>query len=111
VSLAGRKYNYVVESGSTTPRTSLQLQELAFKLAEGKYIGQRGLLETLNWPNWKEEIERTAESQLDQALQILIDAGLPEENAIALKQLLLESSTQTQENERKKKTARPATAQ
>ena len=36
VNFAGRKYNYVVESGSTTPRTSLQNQELAFKLYEDR---------------------------------------------------------------------------
>ena len=102
VQFAGRKYNYVVEAGSTTPRTSLQLQELAMQLYQVKAIGQRGLLETLNWPNWKEELERTAESQLDQAFQLLIDAGLPEEVAIKLKEMLLSSSTQTQENEQRK---------
>jgi hypothetical protein len=102
VQFAGRKYNYVVEAGSTTPRTSLQLQELAMQLYGVKAIGQRGLLETLNWPNWKEELERTAESQLDQAFQLIIEAGLPEEVAIKLKEMLLSSSTQTQENEQRK---------
>jgi hypothetical protein len=86
----GRKFNFTVESGSTTPRTSLQLEETAKWLYGVKAIGQRGLLETLNWPNWKEEVERTAESQLDQALQLLIDAGLPTEVAIQLKQQLME---------------------
>lgn len=102
VEYAGRKFNFVVEAGSTTPRTSLQNQELAFKLFEMKAIGQRGLLEALNWPNWKEELERTAESQLDQALQILIAAGLPEEEALKLRQFLLSSSIQTQQNDAKK---------
>ena len=90
IQYAGRRFNYVVEAGSTTPRTSLQTQELAFKLFELKAIGQRGLLESLNYPNWKEELERTAESQLDQAFQILIQAGLPEDAAIKLKQFLME---------------------
>lgn len=90
VSFAGRSFGYVVEAGSSTPRTSLQLQEMAFKLYEMRAIGQRGLLEAINWPSWKEEIERTAESQLDQALQLLVDAGLPEEEAISLKQYLME---------------------
>jgi hypothetical protein len=102
VQYAGRKFNYIVESGSTTPRTSLQNQELAFSLFKLNAIGQRGLLEALNWPNWKAEIERTAESQLDQALQILIDAGLPEEEAVAMRQLLLSSSIQNQQNNQKK---------
>jgi hypothetical protein len=90
IQFAGRRFNYVVEAGSTTPRTSLQVQELAMKLYEVKAIGQRGLLESLNWPHWKEEIERTAESQLDQAFQILIQAGMPKDAAIKLKQFLME---------------------
>lgn len=99
VTFVGRKFNYVVESGSTMPRTSLQLQELAFKLWDTKAIGQKGLLETLNWPDWKGEIERTAESQVDQALQILIDAGLPEEYAVQVKQFVLQSSEQFKNQE------------
>jgi hypothetical protein len=109
VQYAGRKFNYVVEAGSTTPRTSLQLQEIAKWLFEVKAIGQRGLLETLNWPNWKEELERTAEGQLDQALQIIIAAGLPEEAAIQLKEALMASSTQTQENEQRKPAPKQST--
>lgn len=85
VNFINRKFNYIVESGSTTPRTSLQIQEMARWLFDVKAIGQRGLLEAVKWPNFKEEIKRTAESQLDQALQILIDSGLPEEAAIQLK--------------------------
>ena len=95
VNYVGRRFNYVVESGSTTPRTSLQLQEMAKWLYEVKAIGQKGLLEAVNWPNWKEEVERTAESQLDQALQVLIDAGLPEEAAIQLKEALNQIQLQT----------------
>jgi len=90
VDYAGRSFGYVVEAGSSTPRTSLHIQELASKLYDQKAIGQRGYLEAINWPNWKAEIERTAESQLDQALQVLIEAGMPEEQAIKLKQWLLE---------------------
>lgn len=97
VNYVGRKFNYVVESGSTSPRTSLQLQETAKWLYEVKAIGQKGLLEAINWPNYKEEIERTAESQLDQALQILIDAGLPEESALMLKEQLVQIQLQHDE--------------
>ena len=94
VNYVGRKFNFVVESGSTSPKTSLQIQEMAKWLYDVKAIGQKGLLEAVNWPNWKEELERTAESQLDQALQILIDAGLPEEGAVALKQQLEQNQLQ-----------------
>ena len=89
-----RRFNYTVESGSTTPRTSLQLQEMAKWLFEAKAIGQKGLLQALNWPGYKEEIERTAESQLDQALTVLIDSGLPEQYAIVLKQYLEQAQFQ-----------------
>lgn len=89
VQFAGRRFNYVVESGSTTPRTSLQQMEDAKWLAQNSFISRQGLLEALKWPNWKIEVERTAESQLDQALQILIQAGLPKEEAIAMKQYLM----------------------
>jgi hypothetical protein len=41
-------------------------------------------------------MERTAESQTDQALQILVDAGLPEQDAIQIKQFVMQSSLQTQ---------------
>lgn len=86
--LAGRKFNYVVETGSTTPRTSLQKEETAKWLYQVGAIGRQGLLEALNWENWKEEIERSAEGQLGQALQILIEAGLPQEVAAELQQYL-----------------------
>ena len=95
VNYAGRKFNFVVESGSTTPRTSLQLQEMAKWLYQVKAISQKGLLEALNWPGYIEELNRTADSMLGQAIQILINAGLPEEMAIELKQRL--DDTQIQE--------------
>lgn len=98
VEYAGRKLNYLVESGSTTPRTSLQTQELAFKLYSEKAIGQQGLLEALNWPNWKTEVARTASSQVDQALQILVDCGLPEEVAVQCRNIVQQASIQNEQN-------------
>lgn len=89
VKFAGRKFNYVVEAGSSTPRTSLQNQELIMNLAQRGMVSRRYVLESLNLPNWQEEIERGGEGQLDQALQILIEAGLPKETALQLKQMLL----------------------
>jgi hypothetical protein len=49
---AGRKFSYVVESGSTTPRTSLQMQEVAKWLWETKAIDQKAVLEIMNVPDW-----------------------------------------------------------
>jgi len=89
VKFAGRKFSYVVETGSTTPRTSLQTQELAKWLWESEAIDRRAVLELLNIAGWKEIIERMGETQLDQALQILIDSGLPDETAFEMKQYLM----------------------
>ena len=88
IDLAGREFNYVVESGSTVAKTSLQVQEQAEKLYEMGAIDRQALLETLNFPNWKEIIERVSEGQLGQALNILVQAGLPQEAAAMLYQVL-----------------------
>jgi hypothetical protein len=90
IALAGRKFNYLVESGSTVARTSIQQQEQAMALYRESAIDRQALLETINFPNWKEVIERVGESQLDQALQILVQAGLDKEQAVELKQYLME---------------------
>ena len=90
IQFAGRKFNYVVEAGSSTPRTSLQNQELILSLGQQGLVSRRYVLETLNLPGWKEEIERGGENQLDMALQVLIDAGLPQESALQLKQFLIQ---------------------
>jgi len=89
VEFAGRNFNYLVESGSTMPRTQLQVQELALQLAEMNRIDTRTLLEMLNVPNWKQIVERTGENQLEMALNILIQAGMPQEQAMQLKQMLM----------------------
>jgi hypothetical protein len=91
VDYVGRKFNYVVESGSTITKTSLQVMEDAKELYKGGVIDRQALLEALNFPNWKAILERTAESQLDQALQLLIQAGLPQDYAIQLKTFLMQT--------------------
>ena len=90
VSLAGRKFNYVVESGSTVAKTNLQVQEQAVELYKLNAVDRQALLETLNFPGWKEIIERVGEGQLAQAIQILIQAGMPEEMAMELQRQLME---------------------
>lgn len=90
IALAGRRFNYLVESGSTVARTSIQQQEQAVQLYRDGAIDRQALLETLNFPGWKEIIERVGEGQLEQAIQVLIQAGLDEQEAMALKQYLME---------------------
>uniref|UniRef100_A0A6M3IGU8 Putative portal protein n=1 Tax=viral metagenome TaxID=1070528 RepID=A0A6M3IGU8_9ZZZZ len=90
VRFAGRKFGYLVESGSTTPKTSLQVQEQAVDLYKLGAVDRQALLENLNFPGWRDIVERIGEGQLNQALQVLIAAGLPEEQAVQLRQYLME---------------------
>ena len=87
--VAGRKFNYVVESGSSVAKTTLQVQQDAKELYQLGAIDRQALLETLNFPGWKEVIERAGEGQVDQALAILIQAGLPQEDAAQIKQFVM----------------------
>lgn len=89
IRLAGRRYNFVVESGSTVARTSIREEEQATQLYEMGVIDRRALLETLNFRGWRDVVERIGEGQLDKAMSILVDAGLPEDAAIKLKNFLL----------------------
>lgn len=90
IELIGRKFSYIVESGSTVAKTTLQTQEQAMALYERGAIDRQALLETLNFPGWKEIVERAGEGQVAQALQVLIQAGLPEEIAKQLHAELLQ---------------------
>lgn len=76
-----RKFNYIVESGSTVARTSSQVKQEAVELYKLQAIDRRALLQQVNFPDWKKIVERMGESQLQAALQVLIQAGLPEETA------------------------------
>ena len=93
VEMIGRNFNYVVESGSTVAKTSVQVQAQAEKLYDQGVIDREAYLEVLNFPGWKSIIERTSEGQLDQALQILVGAGMDEEAAKQLRAYLLEPQT------------------
>lgn len=91
VNTIGKNFTFVVESGSTMHKTSLQTQEQAVKLREMGVIDNQATLEALGFPNWKRIVERVGESQLDQALQILVQAGLPQQNAVMLRDYLAQA--------------------
>ena len=55
-----------------------------------KLVDLRTVLETLNFPNWKQIVERNGESQIDMALNVLVQAGLGKDEAIQLKQWLMQ---------------------
>jgi hypothetical protein len=87
--LLGRKFQYVVESGSTITQTTLQVQEQALDLFKLGAIDSQALLETLNFPGKQRIIERMAESgnALDQAAQQFVAAGVPQETVMQLIEL------------------------
>lgn len=93
VNLLGREFVYIVESGSTVHRTTMQTQEQAVQLYDKGAIDRQALLETLNFPGWKQIVERVGEGQLAQAIQILIQAGLDEQSAAKLKAYLEQPQT------------------
>lgn len=86
VDLIGRKFQYVVESGSTITQTTLQVQEQALDLFKLGAIDNQALLESLNFPNKNRIIERMAEKgdALQQAAQIFVQAGVPQETVAQL---------------------------
>jgi len=89
--MAVMNFDYVVESASTITRTSLQLQEQSMALAKEGFIDQTALLEALKYPDATQIIERMAEDKLGQAMEILIEAGMPEEYAQQVYQVLQEA--------------------
>jgi hypothetical protein len=96
VQLIDRKFKYVVESGSTIAQTSLQVQEQAMDLANNGHIDSQGLLEALNFPGWKEIVERMAENggDLDKAAQAFIAAGIEPDVMNELLQLAMQPQGQ-----------------
>jgi hypothetical protein len=90
LSLLQRKFNYVVESGSTVAKTSSQVKNEAVELFKLQAIDRQALLEAINFPNWRKIVERMGESQLQAALSVLIQAGMPEEVAREIYNQLLQ---------------------
>lgn len=87
----GRQFGYVVEVGSSMPKTGLMVQEMAPELFKMNALDRRALLESINWPGWQAVIERTSENMVDQALQVLIESGLPEDQAAKLREYVMQS--------------------
>lgn len=89
IEMAGMRFNYTVESGSSMPKTSLQIQEQAQALFQVGAIDQQAVLENINFPGWRKILERMAqENPLQAAMQVLIQAGMPQDQAMMLFQQL-----------------------
>ena len=84
------KFDYIVESGSTVAKTEAQQQQQAMELYAAGAIDRRALLEKLKFDKWKEVIERMGENELDTALNVLMAAGMPEDMAMQLRQMLMQ---------------------
>ena len=80
IDFIGGEFAYIVESGSTVIKTEAEERQQAVDLFGLGAIDQRALLETVKFPNWRDIIERMNQAgPLEQAMQIMVDAGLPEE--------------------------------
>lgn len=91
IQLINEKFSYVVESGSTVIKTEAEERQLAMELFTAGAIDQRALLEAVKFRGWREVVERMAEAgPLEQAMQILVDAGVPEELVQQLYQMAME---------------------
>jgi len=88
---SGRNFNYTVEAGSTTPKTSLQVEAQSKDFYNMGAIDRQALLENSNYPGWKEVIERVGEGMLAQALQVLVQSGLDQDLADGLYEKLMAS--------------------
>jgi hypothetical protein len=86
--LIGDSFNYVVHSGSTMIQTRVQKQEQSVSLYKEDAIDQQALLEDLGYPKAKQVLERMAEGQLETAMSIMVQAGMPEEQALEIMQVL-----------------------
>lgn len=93
IDLAGRQFNYIVESDSTVAKTSVQDQEQAIGLYKIGGIDRTAMLDKINYKDRDSIIERMGETQLDEAMQVLIAAGLDQAQAIQLKQYLMQPQT------------------
>ena len=91
---AGRKFSYVVEAGSTTPRTSLQVQELSAALYAEGTIDAQARLEAINFPDWKNILTRMKAPVFEQLLMFLADMGLPEELLAQVEQFIQDNAQQ-----------------
>ena len=90
IELAGRKFNYIVESDSTVARTSVQDQEQAVGLFKINAIDRTALLDELKYKNRKTIVERMGETQLDEAFNVLVESGLDKDEALQLRQYLMQ---------------------
>lgn len=92
ISFLDAEFAYVVESGSTVIKTEAEDRQQASELFQLGAIDQVALLEAVKFRGWREVVERMAEKgPLEQAMQILVQAGLPVEVVEQIYQFAMQS--------------------
>lgn len=85
-------FKYMVESGSSAPITKAGRRHQYIELFQIQAMDLETLLKMLEIPRYEQVVERLAEqNSLPQAMDILIQAGLPEEEARQLYGYLMQS--------------------
>ncbi len=84
-------FKFMVESGSSAPITKAGRRQQYIELFKIEAMDLESLLEMLEIPKYRTVVERvTEQNSLAGALDILIQAGLPEEEAVQLYRVLLQ---------------------
>lgn len=84
-----RKLTFSVEPGSTYQKTPINEKQEIMQMFQVGLIRQKWALKMLKVENWKEISEELGEGQLGNAMAVLIQAGLPEEDAKQLYDTLM----------------------
>jgi len=78
-----------VRARPPAPRPTTQARAQAIQLFQLGMIHAQAALEVLQFPNWQSVIRRMSQQGIDQALQVLQQAGMPPESCVAIKQAML----------------------
>ena len=93
------KYRYTVESGSSAPITKIGRRQQYVELFKLGAMDLESLLEGLEIPNASKIVERLVEQKgLAKAIDVLVQAGLPEDAAFELYQYLMKDQGGTGRN-------------
>lgn len=81
---AGTELNYLVQSGSLMTKTRIDKQEQSAELYKEGAIDAEALLTDLDYQGKDDVLERMNQGQYDIAVSVLVQAGVPEEQALAM---------------------------
>lgn len=83
MSITGRDFDFqhklMIVSGSTMPRSQVQKREESLALFDKGAIDGEELLKSLDWPNYREVVTRLKTGPVEEFINNLMIAGMPEE--------------------------------